>query len=59
QAKRKGYYVKLQQILARDLPVYPVNVIAYHTVFNNKTVSSVPGTVWGTAHPLDRIYKLK
>lgn len=57
--KRKSHYAKFQKILARDLPVYPVNVIAYHTVFNNETVSGVPDTVWGTAHPLDRIYKLK
>lgn len=57
--KRKSYYAKFQKILALDLPVYPINVIPYHTVFNNTTVSGVPDTVWGTAHPLDRIYKLK
>lgn len=58
-AKRKSLYAEFQKIVVDELPVYPVNVMPYYTVYNNTTVSGVPDTVWGLAHPLDRVYKLK
>jgi peptide/nickel transport system substrate-binding protein len=56
--KRKAIYHDFQKTVVDELPVYWINVVPYHTVYNNTTVSGVPDTVWGTAHPLDRIYKL-
>ena len=59
QAKRKDLYTRFQKIVVDELPVYPINVLPYYTIYNNTTVSGVPDTVWGLAHPLDRVYKLK
>ncbi|MDP6564790.1 MAG: ABC transporter substrate-binding protein [Alphaproteobacteria bacterium] len=57
-AKRKGLYQQFQKIVVDELPVYWINVVPYHTVYNKKTVSGVPDTVWGMAHPMDKVYKL-
>lgn len=57
--KRRGLYHEFQKIVVDELPVYWINVMPYHTVYNKTTLSGVPDTVWGMAHPMDRIYKLK
>lgn len=54
--KRKAIYHEFQKIVVDELPVYWINVVPYHTVYNNKRLSGVADTVWGLAHPMDKIY---
>ena len=58
QSKRKALYHEFQKIVVDEVPVYWINVIPYHTVYNKTTMSGVQNTVWGMAHPMDEIYKL-
>jgi len=53
--KRKKYYAEFQQILAEELPLYPMFPSPYHTVANQK-VGNPPNSIWGTSSPLDKIW---
>ncbi len=53
--KRKKYYAEFQQIIADELPLYPLFPSPYHTISNSK-VGNPPDSIWGTSHPLDRVY---
>lgn len=53
--KRKAYYAEFQQILADELPLYPLFPSPYHTVSSSK-VGNAPDSIWGTSHPLDQVY---
>ena len=55
QELRKKYYAEFQQILADELPLYPLFPSPYHTVSNAK-VGNAPESIWGTSHPLDQVY---
>ena len=55
QDLRKKYYKEFQQILADELPLYPLFPSPYHTV-SNKKVGNAPDSIWGTSHPLDKVY---
>ena len=54
-AKRKALYAEFQQILADELPLYPLWASPYHTV-SSTAVGNAPESVWGTSSPLDRVY---
>ena len=54
-AKRKGLYAEFQQIIAAEMPLYPIFASPYHTVSSND-VGNAPDSVWGTSSPLDRVY---
>ncbi|MGB7317040.1 MAG: ABC transporter substrate-binding protein [Planktotalea sp.] len=54
-AKRKALYDEFQMIIATELPVYHVNTLPYHTVFNNK-VKNAPMGIWGTSTPIDMVW---
>jgi len=54
-AERKEYYSEFQQILADELPLYPLFPSPYHTV-SNKSVGNAPNSVWGASHPLDQVF---
>ena len=54
-AERKKLYAEFQQIIANELPLYPLWASPYHTVSSN-TVGNAPVSVWGTSSPLDRVY---
>ncbi|WP_425037696.1 ABC transporter substrate-binding protein [Primorskyibacter sp. S187A] len=54
-AKRKALYAEFQQILAEELPLYPIWASPYHTV-SSTSVGNAPVSVWGTSTPLDRVY---
>ena len=54
-AKRRGLYVKFQQILAQDLPVYWISVLPYHTAYSKK-LGNPPVGIWGIVSPLDDVY---
>jgi peptide/nickel transport system substrate-binding protein len=54
-AKRKELYAEFQQIIANELPLYPLWASPYHTVSSTQ-VGNAPVSVWGTASPLDRVY---
>ena len=53
--ERKRHYAEMQQILADELPLYPLYPSPYHTVANKK-VGNQPNSIWGTSSPLDRVY---
>ncbi|MGI9408620.1 MAG: ABC transporter substrate-binding protein [Hyphomicrobiaceae bacterium] len=55
QAKRRALYVNVQEQLAKDLPVYWINVLPYHTAYNKK-VGNPPLTIWGTVSPMDEVF---
>ena len=52
---RKSLYAEFQQIIADELPLYPIFASPYHTVSNN-SVGNAPDSIWGTSSPLDRVY---
>lgn len=52
---RKALYAEFQQIVADELPVYHVNTLPYHTVYNNK-VGNPPLGIWGMSTPIDMTY---
>jgi peptide/nickel transport system substrate-binding protein len=53
--KRKELYAEFQQIVANELPLYPIFASPYHTV-SSTSVGNAPDSVWGTSSPLDRVY---
>lgn len=53
--KRKALYDEFQAIIAAEVPVYHVNTLPYHTVFNNK-VKNAPMGIWGTSTPIDMVW---
>ena len=53
--ERKKYYAEFQQILADELPIYPLLANPLHTV-SNKKVGNPPTTIWGGSAPMDRMY---
>lgn len=53
--KRKQLYQEFQQIIVEDLPVIPINVFPYHTVYNIN-LGNPPLTIWGVHSPLDEVY---
>jgi len=55
QAKRRSLYVEFQKILAKDLPVYWISVLPYHTAYH-KDLGGAPLGIWGIVSPLDDIY---
>lgn len=52
--KRKELYAEFQQIVAKDLPVYWINALPYHTAYDKKLMN-VPTGIWGTMHPMDMV----
>ncbi len=53
--ERKKYYKEFQQILADELPLYPLFPSPYHTV-SNKSIVNAPNSIWGTSSPMDRVW---
>nr|WP_325248496.1 ABC transporter substrate-binding protein [Amylibacter sp.] len=53
--KRKALYAEFQAIIADELPVYHINALPYHTVYNDK-VGNPPLGIWGTSTPIDMTY---
>ena len=54
-AKRKELYDEFQAIIADELPVYHINTLPYHTVYNDK-VMNPPIGIWGTSTPIDMVW---
>ncbi|MFC3231339.1 ABC transporter substrate-binding protein [Marinibaculum pumilum] len=55
QDKRKALYREFQQIVVDDIPLYYINLLPYHTVYDKK-VGNVPTNIWGTMSPMDEVY---
>jgi peptide/nickel transport system substrate-binding protein len=53
--KRKTLYSEFQKIVMDELPVLPINVIPFHTVYH-KGLRSLPASIWGVFSPMDRLY---
>ncbi len=57
-AKRAELYKEFQAIIAEELPVYHLNTLPYHTVYNNK-VGNPPKGIWASSSPMDLVYLKK
>jgi peptide/nickel transport system substrate-binding protein len=55
-AKRTALYAEFQQIIADEVPVYHVNTVPYHTIYNTEKVGNPPVGIWGTSTPIDQTY---
>jgi len=55
-AKRTALYAEFQAIIADELPVYHVNTVPYHTIYNTEKVGNPPIGIWGTSTPIDQTY---
>jgi len=55
-AKRKALYAEFQAIIAEELPVYHINTVPYHTVYNPDVVGNAPLGIWGWSTPLDMMH---
>lgn len=55
QEKRRELYAEFQSIVADDVPIHYVNTVPYHTIASEQ-VGNVPGGIWATVQPLDRVY---
>lgn len=55
-AKRTALYAEFQQIIADEVPVYHVNTVPYHTIYNTEKVGNPPVGIWGTSTPIDQMY---
>ncbi|MDK3073524.1 ABC transporter substrate-binding protein [Sedimentitalea sp. JM2-8] len=53
--KRKALYNEFQEIIANEVPLYPVNALPYHTIYSDK-VGNPPMGIWATSAPIDRTY---
>lgn len=53
--KRKALYAEFQKIVVEDCPIAYINVIPYHTVYNN-SLKNVVSSCWGILSPLDTVY---
>lgn len=53
--KRKTLYDEFQMIVGHDLPIYWINAVPYHTVFD-KRLGNPPETIWGPMSPMDTVY---
>ena len=56
--KRKALYKEFQEITSVDLPVYWLNTLPYHTVYNNK-VGNPPLGIWASSSPMDKVFLKK
>lgn len=56
--KRKALYKEFQEITSKELPVYWLNTLPYHTVYSNK-VGNPPLGIWASSSPMDKIYLKK
>ena len=55
-AKRTALYAEFQQIIADEVPVYHVNTVPYHTIYNTEKIGNPPIGIWGTSTPIDQLY---
>ncbi len=53
--KRKRLYADFQKIVADELPIYWINVLAYVNFYSND-VGNPPDAIWGEMAPLDEVY---
>ncbi|WP_340107295.1 ABC transporter substrate-binding protein [Pikeienuella sp. HZG-20] len=53
--KRKALYAEFQRIVAEDLPIYWINLLPYHTAYDDR-LGNPPMTIWGPMSPLDEVY---
>ena len=58
EAKRAALYKEFQQIVVDDVPIYFINLLPYHTVYDKK-IGNLPVTIWGTMSPMDEVYLAK
>lgn len=54
-SKRKALYYDFQETIANDLPVYPLLVIPYVTIYD-KRIRNMNDSIWGLMFPLDKVY---
>jgi len=53
--KRRVLYSKFQKVVTEELPIFWINVVSFHTVYN-KGLENLPLSIWGVLSPLDELY---
>lgn len=54
QAQRAAYYAEFQTIVGTELPVYWINALPYHHVFDDRI--ALPLSIWGLMQSMDEVY---
>ena len=52
---RKALYGQFQDIVGEELPVYWINALPYHNVFDDR-IGNPPLTIWGMMQAMDQVY---
>ncbi|MBF0449601.1 MAG: ABC transporter substrate-binding protein [Candidatus Magnetomorum sp.] len=53
--KRKALYAKFQKIVMNDLPVFPIAIIPYFTLYHRDLIG-LNDSIWGPIAPFDNVY---
>jgi len=52
--RRRDLYFQFQDIVGNDLPVYWVNALPYHHVYDSRI--DLPLSIWGMMQAMDEVY---
>ena len=53
--KRKDLYCRFQKVVTDELPIFWINTVPFHTVYNIG-LANLPVSIWGVLSPLDELY---
>jgi peptide/nickel transport system substrate-binding protein len=53
--RRKALYDEFQTIVTDELPVYNINLIPYHTAYDER-LGNMPEGIWGLMQSMDEVY---
>ncbi len=53
--RRKALYFEFQNIVGEDLPVYWLNALPFHHVYDDR-IGNPPLTIWGMMQSMDEVY---
>lgn len=53
--KRKAVYMAFQQQVMEDLPLYPLVLLPYRTIYNPR-LGGIDDNIWGVLSPLDEVF---
>jgi peptide/nickel transport system substrate-binding protein len=55
QDRRKELYDEFQMIVMDELPVYDINLLPYHTAYDDR-IGNIPEGIWGLMQSMDEVY---
>jgi peptide/nickel transport system substrate-binding protein len=53
--RRTALYAEFQEIIADEVPIYFLNIIPYHTFFDDR-LTNIPVSIWGAMQSMDEVY---